>query len=88
MMINNEIILSFLNCRYKAFLKYKHELGIKTEYEILENELMEMYKRKFFNKIHGRSKGIPILDGFKYDSKIDGSQPAYAIKPSLIIKKI
>ena len=51
MMISNEIILSFLNCRYKAFRKFYGESGVKTESEILYSHLKRMNKTKFYNEI-------------------------------------
>src|SRR5439155_9773948 len=58
---DGKIINSFLNCSYKAFLSYHNELGIKTEYELLEFELLQKYKRNFFNKVYENQDEIHIL---------------------------
>jgi hypothetical protein len=50
-MITNEIIESFLRCDYKAYQKFNNEAGCKTEYEILEIELLNLYKNKFYEMI-------------------------------------
>ena len=55
-MISNEIILSFLNCRYKAFRKFYGEAGVKTELEILYSRLKRMNKTKFHNEIGKKLK--------------------------------
>ena len=44
MKITNEIFRSYLNCRYKAFLKFSGINGRITEYEILQDELHKEYE--------------------------------------------
>ena len=58
LMISNEIISSFLNCRYKAFRKFYGESGVKTETEILYSRLKRMNKTKFHKEL-----GIKLKDG-------------------------
>jgi hypothetical protein len=44
MKITNGIVGSYLNCRYKAFLALKGEIGTPHDYEVLMNELAEEYR--------------------------------------------
>ena len=50
-MITNEIIDSFLRCDYKSHLQFNDKIGSKTEYELLENQLRDLYKNKFYQKL-------------------------------------
>ena len=85
-MITNEIIESFLKCKYKSYLKFKNEAGNKTEYELLENELFNLYKKKFHDNIQLNSKFqiLPILD-FRKKNQIKAL--SYAIGPSVQSKE-
>ena len=79
--INNEIIQTFLNCSYKAFLKYNNTAGIKTEYELLESELLETYKTSFFNKLRSKSNKTQLLEVFEPDTKCQSLKSTYVIEP-------
>ena len=48
-MIDNEVIEAFVNCKYKAYLRLNGESSVKTEFELLQNDLLIEYKKKFFN---------------------------------------
>ncbi len=65
-MINNEIIESYLNCKYKAHQKLNNEQGVKTEFELLQDEKLSECKTKFYDCLleeHGKNK---LLEGFKF----------------------
>ena len=47
-MIDNDIIESFLNCKYKAYLKHNKQFGSKTEFELLKQDLLKLNKTKVF----------------------------------------
>ena len=42
--INNEIFADYLRCQYKAYLKLQGRTGQKTEYEELQNRLLQQYR--------------------------------------------
>jgi hypothetical protein len=44
--INNEVFADYLKCQYKAYLKLKGRTGQKTEYEKLQNRLLQEYRTK------------------------------------------
>lgn len=46
MKITNRVVENYLNCRYKAFLALKGEIGTPHDYEVLMNELAEEYRPK------------------------------------------
>ena len=46
MKITNRIVQNYLNCRYKAFLAFKGEIGTPHDYEVMMNELAEEYRPK------------------------------------------
>jgi len=79
--INNEIIQTFLNCRYKAFLKNNNKVGIKKEYELLESELLEMYRTSFFNKLRSKTSKTQLFEVIESDVKCQGLKSTYVIEP-------
>ena len=50
-MINNEIIESYLNCKYKAYRKLNNEQGIKTEFKILQEDQLSVGKTEFYKRL-------------------------------------
>jgi len=47
MLINNEILLDFIVCHYKAYRKSKHQTGIISDYQSLYNQLKQKGKENF-----------------------------------------
>ncbi len=50
MQLNNEVIDSFIFCKYKAYLKLNENHGNKSDYELIEKEL---YKKQRENYLEG-----------------------------------
>ena len=46
-MITDEIIESFVNCKYKAYLKINKGSGKKTEFELMQDVIVENCKKRF-----------------------------------------
>jgi len=85
-MITNEVINSFLQCKYKSYLKFNNEFGNKTDYELLENELFELYREKFYAKLHANPH-IHILSTCDFRKNIHVENVSYAIKPSVKVQE-
>jgi len=66
-MIDNKIIGSLVNCKYKAFLKSNGEKGKKTEYELMQDELLEEYKKRFISNIKEKYNKNKVLYDFKFE---------------------
>jgi predicted RecB family nuclease len=49
--LSNDMIDSFLFCKYKAYLKMTGNYGDKTDYELVESELCKRYKEQFLINI-------------------------------------
>src|ERR1035437_7144279 len=47
MQLTDEILLAFLNCSYKGYLKSNGQKGINTEYQILFDQLKKTQKDIF-----------------------------------------
>jgi predicted RecB family nuclease len=65
-MINDEIIESFVNCKYKAYRKFSNEHGIKTEFELLQQDQLASCKTEIFKRLlekHGKNK---LLEGYSF----------------------
>jgi predicted RecB family nuclease len=61
MVLNNEVIDSFLFCKYKAYLKMTGNYGDKTDYELAESELYKQYKEQFLTNIRSSYKSEQII---------------------------
>lgn len=79
--IDDEIIRSFLNCRYKAFLKFNNKVGYKSEYELLEYELSKKCKENFLNKLFVKPDKIQLIKKFEPEKKIKYQVLSYIIEP-------
>lgn len=66
--INNEILLDFIHCQYKAYRKSKQQNGIVSDYEILYDQLKLSQKANFEKSISENSK--PILHQVIFDGTI------------------
>ena len=80
-MITNEIIDSFLRCDYKSYLQFNNTIGCKTEYEVLEGELRELYKNKFYKKLRANPEN-QILSVYDFRKKIQVEGIAFVIAPT------
>ncbi len=58
MQITNEILLSFLNCPYKAYRKWNSENGKLSDFEQLSAELTKSQKVLFAEKLSTENKLI------------------------------
>ena len=65
-MINNEIIESYLNCKYKAYRKLNNEQGVKTEFELLQDE------RRYESRIVDSEEEVIRLTNKGYDCQMMG----------------
>ena len=66
--ITQEIIKSFVNCQYKAYLKFHQQVETKTEYECLDIELTEQYKTLFYQNLKSSNKRIlPNIESVEKD---------------------
>ena len=79
-MITNEIIDSFLRCDYKSYQQFNNTIGCKTEYELLEGELRELYRKKFCNKLREPPENqIFSVDDFQKEIQVE--RTAFIIAP-------
>ena len=86
-MINNEIIESFLNCHYKAYLKSDNKVGNKTEFENLESDLLKINRKQYFDSICSKYGKDQILRNFDFKKKNQIKNKCYYIEPLLIRKQ-
>ena len=80
--ITDEVVHAFLNCSYKAFLKFHGKQGIKTEYEGLMQKLVENFRAKFFDKLNGQNPRVSIFQRAPANPNSLISGLSYIIKPS------
>jgi predicted RecB family nuclease len=77
--ITQEIIKSFVNCQYKAYLKFHRQVETKTEYECLDIELTEQYKTLFYQNLQSTNKRIlPNIESAKKDQI---KETSYVVNP-------
>ncbi len=46
--ISNSVFIDYLNCNYKAYLKINGGVGEKTDYDMLQNSLLNEYREPEF----------------------------------------
>ena len=72
MLVTNDILYSFINCQYKAYLKGKQQLGSTSDYQILYTKLKEIQTDNFekqFSTIRERfSKNISFDNLFNKEA--------------------
>jgi len=71
MLVTNDILYSFINCQYKAFLKGKQQLGNNSDYQILYTKLKQIQTDNFekqFSTKRGFSKNISFDKLFNKES--------------------
>ena len=72
MLVTNDILYSFINCQYKAYLKGKQQLGSTSEYQILYTKLKEIqtnnFEMKFSTIGKGFSKNISFNNSFNKEA--------------------
>lgn len=51
MLVTDEILFSFINCHYKAYLKSRQQSGITSEFEMLYNKTKKIQKDSFEKKL-------------------------------------
>ena len=51
MQITNEILLGFIHCPYKAYRKYKSEIGEMSDYEKIFGQLKHSQKLLYSEKL-------------------------------------
>lgn len=81
-MITNIIIKSFLQCKHKGYLLLHNISGIKTDYELVQNEITESYKEKYFNYLKTDSQ-MQLLPTFDFGKKNSFNKNSYVIIPSI-----
>ena len=79
-MVTNEIVTSFLQCQYKAYLQSNHQIGQKTLYEQVARELLEAHRIKFFEQLHRKLQPSQILQDI-FASKDGISAVHYILTP-------
>ena len=72
MLVTNDILYSFINCQYKAYLKGKQQLGSTSEYQILYAKLKQIQTNNFekqFSTIRKEfSKNISFDNSFNKEA--------------------
>jgi predicted RecB family nuclease len=72
MLVTNDILYSFINCQYKAYLKGKQQLGSTSEYQILYTKLKQIqtdnFEKQFSTIREGFSKNISFDNLFNKEA--------------------
>ncbi len=86
-MINDEIIESYLNCKYKTYRKVNNEHGIKTEFGILQEEQLSMCKTEFYNHLLEKYGENNLLKCYNFGKNRRISKVNVLIQPILNTEK-
>jgi predicted RecB family nuclease len=60
--LTDEIFAAFRNCRYKAYLKLRGEIGERSDYERTQAELSARYKAAALEDLRRRHAGAAVID--------------------------
>ena len=72
-MINNAILESYLNCKYKPYMIINNSRGNKKDYETMQNEIFQKFKSNFKKMILERYGEKSIIEHFQFNNtKING----------------
>lgn len=72
--LGNEIIESFVYCRYKSYQKLHGKEGVKTDYELVQNKLYELYKQRYIENLKLSCNNTQIIERtFPMDIKLQGN---------------
>ena len=82
-MITDDVIDAFIKCKYKAFLKYNDKYGSKTDFEILERELLTAYKSKFYENLYSKISEDLILWKVTINGNQEFKEANYALDAAL-----
>jgi len=82
-MINDEIIESFLNCKYKAYRKLNNEHGIIKEFEILQGEKLSSCKTDYYNRLLEKYGENNLLKGYNFGKNRKVPRTDVIIQPTL-----
>ncbi len=86
-MITNEIIKNFLNCPYKAFLKFNHKSGDVTEFEQLECELLNRSRVEFHKKLQSKLSEHQIVHQAPGIKEYNVTEAIYILHPAFQTKE-
>ena len=73
-MLSNEIIHFFLNCKFRAYQQYKGFNGKIHGYETLQNDLLDIYQKRYYKQL--QTSKIPILDSLGSKKKLNFEKKA------------
>lgn len=73
MVLGNEIIESFVYCKYKSYQKLHGKEGVKTDYELVQNKLYELYKQRYIENLKLSCNNTQIERTFPMDIKLQGN---------------
>ena len=82
-MIDDEIIESFVNCKYKAYRKLNNELGVKTEFELLREEQLSVRKKEFYKCLSEKHGENNLLKGYNFGKNRRVPRMDVIIQPTL-----
>src|SRR4030067_2134690 len=72
--LGNEIIESFVYCRHKSYQKLHGKEGVKTDYELVQNKLYELYKQRYVENLKMSCNNTLIIERtFPMDIKLQGN---------------
>lgn len=82
-MISNKFIENYLDCKYKAYLKSNNEVGLKKEFDILNDKKSLKCKNNVNERLlekYGKSK---LMEGFTFGIEKNISKVDVLIKPTV-----
>jgi hypothetical protein len=86
-LITNEIVRYFFDCQYKAFLRFSQKFGDKTEFELLESELLTRLRLEYFKNLQAKTSEQQIIDQASLINGYIVTDTVYVLQPLFNMKK-
>jgi predicted RecB family nuclease len=81
--ITQDILESYIHCRYKAYLKLKGQSGIKSDYENFRLKLRSEVRLKAFSKIYAQTSDKKVMSDVVLTDSVFNKEPLFILNTSI-----
>jgi len=81
--ITQDVLESYIHCRYKAYLKLKGQSGTKSDYENLRVKLRNEVRLKAFSKIYAQASDKQVMSDVVLTDSVFDQEPLFVLNTSI-----
>ena len=86
--INRDVLESYINCRYKAYLKLRGQSGVKSDYENLRLELRNQVRFKALRKIYAGASDKQVMSDVILTNSIFRQEPLFVLNATIQVGQL